>query len=93
MDTDKSYTLIPASILDGLGIERRHTDRFTLPDGSKRDLSIGMVEMELDGQGPMFVHVIFWIEDEVVVGSMALTTFALAADAKHRRLIPAELTL
>ena len=94
VDTDKSYTLIPEAILDELGIEPRETKTFTLPDASQRDLSIGWVDMELNGHLPMNVHIIFWTDKAAaLVGSMALSTFALAADAKHRRLIPAELTL
>jgi hypothetical protein len=93
VDTDKSYTLIPQAVLDELGIERRETRTFTLPDGSQQDLSLGWAEMELDGHPPVGIHIIFWTDDTVSVGSLALSTFALAADAKHRRLIPAELTL
>ena len=93
VDTSRSYTLVPASVLDELGIERAHSDTFSLPDGSKQEFSIGLVEMELEGDTG-YAHVVFVGDDyKITLGSMALGTFALAADAKHRRLIPAELTL
>lgn len=93
VDTGASYTLIPASILDALGIERLQTRTFRLADGSTRELPLGWLEMELQGDTD-FVHVVFGTDDSrILLGAMALETFALAADAKSRRLIPAELTL
>ena len=49
--------------------------------------------MELDGhRNP--VAVVFGLDSsKILPGAMALETFALAADAQNRRLIPAELTL
>ncbi len=93
VDTGASYTLIPASILEELGIERIRSRLFSLADGSKRELSIGRANLELEGQSDD-VHVIFGLDGKkVLLGAMALEAFALAADAKNRRLIPAELTL
>ncbi len=93
VDTRASYTLIPESILDELGIERRRTGAFKLADGSRREMSLGLVTMELEGQIDD-VHVAFGLDDStILVGALALEVFALAADAKYRRLIPAELTL
>ena len=93
VDTGASYTLIPASILEELGIERIRSRLFSLADGSTKELSIGFADMELDGQVSP-VHVVFGVDSEkILLGAMALEAFALAADAKNRRLIPAELTL
>ena len=93
VDTGASYTLIPESILEELGIERAHSEVFNLADGSKQELSIGWMEMELEGE-TMYVHVVFASDSQkITISSMALETFALAADAKYRRLIPAELAL
>ena len=93
VDTGASYTLVPASILEELGIERVESRLFSLADGSKQELSIGWAEMELDGQSSP-VSVVFSLDSrKILLGAMALESFALAADAKNRRLIPAELTL
>ncbi len=95
VDTDKFHTLIPEAILDELEVEREDTGEFTLPDRSERHLSTGAVYMEIEGEDSMIpVPVIFWTDPaDVVLGRMALIIFALAADAKHRRLISADLTL
>ena len=93
VDTSYSYTLVPAYILDELGIKRAHSKVFSLADGSKQELSIGWLEMELEGQTGN-VYVVFGPDSgKILLGAMSLETFALAADAKYRRLIPAELTL
>ena len=92
VDTGASYTIVPASILDELGIERRRTRTFKLADGSRREMSLGWVEIELEGEID-YVHIVFGPDqDTILLGAMTLEAFALAADAKHRRLIPAELT-
>ena len=92
-DTGASYTVVPAAILDALGIEREQTINFTLADGSQREMDIGWVQMELDGRTG-HVYVVFAPNNSpILLGAMALETFALAADAKNRRLIPGQATL
>ena len=49
VDTGASYTVIPAQILDELGIEREKTLLFSFADGSKQELPIALAEMELQG--------------------------------------------
>ena len=93
VDTGASYPLIPAPILEELGIEPFDTEPFVLADGSRLDLPIGLVEMQLEGKTRP-VCVIFGPDaDNILLGAMALESFALAADALHGRLIPARLTL
>ena len=93
VDTGASYTVVPAPILDELEIERERTVNFTLADGSQRRMDVGWVQMELEGFIG-HVYVVFGRNDgPILLGAMALETFALAADAKNRRLIPAQATL
>ena len=92
VDTGASYTLVPAALLDDLGVARRETLTFRLADGSTREFDIGWAEMELEGRTSP-VHVVFGPENRILLGAMALEAFALAADAKNRRLVPADLTL
>ena len=93
VDTGASYTVVPATILDALGVEREQSINFTLADGSKRDMDIGWVQMELEGRTG-HVYVVFGPDNSpVLLGAMALETFALAADAKNRCLVPGQATL
>ena len=93
VDTGASYTVVPAQALEELSIEPFESRVFSLADGSRQELSIGWAEMELEGRiAP--VYVVFGPDSrKVLLGAMALEAFALAADAKYRRLVPAELTL
>ncbi len=93
VDTGASYTVIPARMLDELGVPRQETLTFTIADGSQQDLDVGMVEMELQGRTKE-VYVVFGSNGgPVLLGAMALESFALAADARNRTLIPAQLTI
>ena len=93
VDTGASYTVIPSQILDELGIEREGTRVFSLADGSRQEFPIGWAEIELQGQRGN-IYVVFGVDRrKTLLGAMALETFAMAADAKNRRLIPAELTI
>ena len=93
VDMGASYTVIPAQILDELGVEPEETLLFSFADGSKQELPIAWTEMELQGRRK-HVYVVFGPDSrKILLGAMALETFALAADAKYRRLIPAELTI
>ena len=93
VDTGASYTMIPASILEEMGIARKRTTTFDLADGSRRSYALGYAEMELAGQRDL-VHIIFGPENtRILIGAFTLEVFGLAADAKYRRLIPAVLTL
>ena len=93
VDTGSAYTLVPAAILEELGVERLRTARMRLADGSVKEFALGNVEMELDGVTD-FVQVIFGTDnDTVLLGAIALGVFVRAADARNQCLIPAQATL
>ena len=93
VDTGASYVQAPASILEELGIMRERSARFTLADGSRRELFMGLAPVELQGDVAS-VYVVFGDEgSSILLGALALETFALAVDAKNKRFIPADLPL
>ena len=97
IDTGSLYSIIPASVLDGLGIARDETEQFRLADGSIREMDIGLALLEMDGRART-VHIAFGPDydapdDAVVIGAMTLERFGVAVDPVHRRLIPATLTI
>ena len=92
VDTGSSYTLIPTSALTELGIEPEKTRSFQLANGDTQDFPVGRADIELENNTEN-VHVVFGLENHILLGAMALEAFALAADAKNRRLVPADLTL
>ena len=98
IDTRSLYSIVPASVLDGLGIARDETEQFQLADGSIREMAIGLALLEMDGRART-VHIAFGPDDHapdddvVVIGAMTLERFGVAVDPVHRRLIPATLTI
>lgn len=92
VDTGSSYTMIPAAIMAELGIAPDQTKWFLLANGDTQDFPVGWARIELDGQEDN-VQIVFGPEGRVLLGSIALETFALAVDAKNHRLIPADLFL
>ena len=93
VDTGASMTQVPTSVLEELGVDRQYSERFLLADGSRTELSVGEVRMELVGK-LRTINVVFGAEgSSVLLGALALETFALVADARNQRPIPADLTL
>ena len=93
VDTGALYSVIPASVLDNLGIARDEQEHFYLADGSVIDMSIGLTLIEIDDRSRT-VHVAFGPDDDVVlIGAMTLERFGVAADPVHERLVPARVTM
>ena len=92
VDTGASYTIIPASVLEELGVTPLRSVRVRYADGSFAELGLGEAQMALAGMTST-VQVLFGPSDDTfLLGAMALEAFALAADATNRRLIPAQVT-
>ena len=93
VDTGASYVQVPASVLEELGIRRERMSRFRLADGSIREMSMGWTPIELEDDIAS-VYVVFGDEGcSILLGALAMETFALAVDAKRRVFIPADLPL
>lgn len=93
VDTGSSFVIVPAQVLDDMGVEKDEEALFRLADGSVREMFLGETLLDLQGRTKT-VQVVFGPDTrKVLLGAMALEAFGLAADAKNHRLIPAELTL
>ena len=72
VDTGASYTVIPAHVLDELGVERERMRTFSFADGTRRELATGWVEMELQGERDA-VQVVFGPDSRrILLGALAL---------------------
>ena len=90
VDTGASFTVIPAHILDELGIARAEQERFILADGSLHNLSIGNATIELQGYAAP-VGVVFGSDPhKTLIGFTTLLNLRLAVDPVHRRLLPVD---
>ena len=90
VDTGASFTVIPAYILDELGITRAEQERFILADGSLHNLSIGNATIELQGYVAP-IRVVFGSDPhKTLIGFTTLLDLRLAVDPVNRRLLPVD---
>ncbi len=88
VDTGSTYLYLAASLLDRLGVERRKTWRFELPDGQIVERDLGIVQVRLNGE-VLPVLAVFGEEGAApLLGAFTLEAFRLAVDPVGRRLVP-----
>lgn len=79
-------SILPASLLKGLGVPPMERDIFVLPDGSLVEYEIGQARIALDGR-EQSCRVVFGPEDWYQLGSLALDVFHLMVDPAERKLV------
>ena len=88
VDTGSSYTVIPASLLQGLGIAPQERIEFELADGRIIERDIGEARIRVDGRSTITLVV---FGDEGVspqLGAYTLEGVRLAVDPVGKRLVP-----
>ena len=92
-DTGSSYTVIPASLLRGLGIAPQERIEFELADGRIIEREIGEARIRVDGRSAATL-VVFGDEGvSSLLGAYTLEGVRLAVDPVNKRLIPARALL
>ena len=93
VDTGATYTALPESLLNRLGVRPRADRRFRLADGRVARLPLGVTVMRFMGE-EWPVYVIFAPEDsQPLLGATALEAFSLVVDPNEGRLVPADALL
>ena len=93
VDTGATFTVIPGSILQRLGIPVQREVRFRMADGSVLTRGVGETVLRLDGQ-TFTTPVVFGGDGQpLLLGVVALETALLAVDPVGQRLIPTEALL
>jgi len=87
VDTGATYTMVPRSVLRGLGVEPTLRFPFVLADGTRIERDVAETRVRLDG-GERTTLVIFG-EDRSgpILGAYTLEAFLLAVDPANQRLI------
>ena len=90
VDSGATYTVLPASLLERLGVDAHATRRFTLADGSRVERRFGRTWMRIDGKADVS-PVVFWDEESLpLLGAVTLEILSLGIDPVNRRLIPVD---
>ena len=88
VDSGDTYTFIPRSLLEALGVHPHRTMSFEIADGTRIERDFGRTWLKLDG-GQEVSPVIFG-DDEVtpLLGAVTLEIFGLGTDPVNTRLVP-----
>ena len=93
VDTGATHSMMPASLLDRLGITPTRQRTFTMADGRTETYDIGAAMFSV-GEEVMPCPVIFGREGRYLLGATTLENFDLAVDPVNQKLTPvAELTI
>ena len=93
VDTRVFETVVPAAILEELGIAPEKRLRQTWADGSAQERDAAFAAITLHGIA-YGADVVFGMDsDALIIGRMTLESFALAADAGRQQLVPALVTV
>ena len=87
VDTGASYTVVPSSVLEDLGIRPHRRMGFRLADGARIEKDVGAAMVRVMGQQETSMVVFGPDDGPVLLGAVALETFALAVDPLGQRLI------
>jgi clan AA aspartic protease len=88
VDTGSTYTSLPESTLDSLGIERVEVRRFELGDNRVVEYSVGEARLRLEDRE--FTAVVIFAPDDAspLVGMTTLEMFGLGVDPIEQKLVP-----
>ena len=88
VDTGATYTMLPASMLQNLGVVPHDRAEFELADGNVAEMDIGRTWVRIDGRSEI-VPIIFGEEGTIaLLGAVTLEIFRLGVDLVRQELIP-----
>ena len=88
VDTGATNTVIPADLLQRLGVQPHRTSVFQLADGREVEMEIGRAWVHVDGQRE-FTQVLFGLAgSEPILGAITLEEMNLSVDPVARKLVP-----
>lgn len=93
VDTGAIYSVLPATVLDGLAVPRLKRQRFTLADGTHQEWDVGEAFFEL-GAEVGTSQVIFGPAGAMpLLGAFTLESLGLMVNPVTRELVPMRLVL
>lgn len=90
VDTGSTYTVLPRSLLERLGVKAHVRDKFRLADGRVVEEDIGRTWVRVDGRSEITLVVFGEEGSPSLLGAYTLEGFRLAPDPVGRRLISVE---
>ena len=93
VDTGAFFSVVPASVLEALGVSRMERQTFQLADGTRRTYEVGEATFAFGGR-PATSKVVFAPEGVTpLLGALTLESLGLMVDPVTRELLPMRLML
>ena len=93
VNAESPYSMMPAPLLQMLGVDPQWTWSFELPQGGQEEFPAAEVQFQLNNQERTTICIFGKPQSEPILGAYTLEGFGLAADSFNRRLVPARLFL
>ena len=87
VDTGATYTMLPRSVLEDLGVKPGWSRTFGLADGSTRDYDMAETKVRLDGVVATTIVVFGDERAEPLLGAYTLESLGLSVDPTGQRLV------
>jgi len=88
--TGSTFTSVPATVLERLGVVPQRTVRLRLANGQVEEQRIGRLLAQLDGMQESIICVFGPPGSPPVIGAHTLEAFLLGVDPVEQRLVPVE---
>ncbi len=88
-----SYTVMPSTLLEMMGVDPQWTDRLDGPEGSQQEYSLAEVMVEIEGRQRTTICVFGEADSTPVLGKYTLDGFGLTVDEASGKLAPARLAI
>ncbi|MBI4421300.1 MAG: aspartyl protease family protein [Gemmatimonadetes bacterium] len=88
VDTGSTYTWIPESTLQRLGIKPHEQQTFLLADGSRVEFGIADLRVRIGARSRTTIVVFGKPDSKPLLGVVTLEEFGLGVDPVHHRLVP-----
>ena len=89
VDTGASYTIVPAKLLQDLGVSPIDKISLVLADGRAVEYDIGRAMATIDGRTEATLVIFGENDARALLGAYTLEGLRLAVDPTHGRLVPA----
>ncbi len=90
VDTGATYTTLPASLLEEMGVRPLRKRRLRLANGRIVERDLAAVGLEAEGESLQTTPVVFGDEGVFLLGSLTLEDLSLAVDPLKKKLVPTE---
>jgi predicted aspartyl protease len=90
VDTGSTFSVLPATTLERLGIAPHRSVRLRLANGVVEERRIGNVTAEINGDSQSIICVFGEADSPAIIGAVTLESFLLGVDPVEQRLLPVE---